>query len=64
MSRIAKSSPKMWEDIFRQNKSNVIEAISSFQAELKKCQKMVEDNQWDRLNDWMKDANTIHDILD
>jgi len=64
MSRIAKSSPKMWEDIFRQNKSNVLEAISSFQAELKKCQKMVENDQWDTLNDWMKDANTIHDILD
>lgn len=63
MSRIAKSSPNMWEDIFRQNKSNVLEAINAFQSELKTCQKMVEDEEWNRLNAWMKDANKLYDIL-
>ena len=63
MSRIAKSSPNMWEDIFRQNKSNVLEAINSFQSELKKCQRMVENEEWEALNHWMEDANTLHDIL-
>ncbi|MCW8822161.1 MAG: prephenate dehydrogenase, partial [Sulfurovum sp.] len=64
MSRIAKSSPNMWEDIFRQNKTNLLEAINSFQSELKKCQKMVENEEWDTLNKWMQDANKLHDILD
>ena len=64
MSRIAKSSPNMWEEIFRQNKSNLLEAISVFQTELKKCKKMVENEEWDTLNDWMNEANTLHDILD
>lgn len=64
MSRIAKSSPNMWEDIFRQNKTNLLEAINSFQSELKKCQKMVENEEWDTLNGWMQDANKLHDILD
>jgi prephenate dehydrogenase len=63
MSRIAKSSPNMWEDIFRQNKDNLLEAINTFQSELKKCQKMVENEEWEALNAWMKDANTLHDIL-
>jgi len=63
MSRIAKSSPNMWEDIFRQNKSNVLEAINAFQVELKKCQKMVENEEWETLNAWMQDANKLHDIL-
>ena len=63
MSRIAKSSPNMWEDIFRQNKENVLGAINCFQKELKKCQKMVENEEWDTLNDWMKEANTLHDVL-
>ena len=63
MSRIAKSSPSMWEDIFRQNKGNLLEAINAFQSELKKCQKMVENEEWENLNQWMKDANTLHDIL-
>jgi len=64
MSRIAKSSPNMWEDIFRQNKNNVLEAINSFQSELKKCQKMVENEEWATLNEWMLEANRLHDILE
>ena len=64
MGRIAKSSPNMWEDIFRQNKNNVLEAIQTFQLELEKCQRMVENEEWESLNDWMTEANTLHDILD
>ncbi|SFV53634.1 Prephenate and/or arogenate dehydrogenase (unknown specificity) [hydrothermal vent metagenome] len=63
MSRIAKSSPNMWEDIFRQNKENLLESIYAFQSELKKCQKMIEHEEWENLNTWMKKANTLHDIL-
>ena len=63
MSRIAKSSPNMWEDIFRQNKTNLLEAIHAFQSELKKCQKMVENEEWEALNGWMQEANSLHDIL-
>jgi len=64
MSRIAKSSPSMWEDIFRQNKTNLIEAIESFEIELRKCRHMIENEEWDTLNNWMQDANKLHDILD
>jgi len=63
MSRIAKSSPSMWEDIFRQNQANLIEAIESFQKELKKCKKMVENQEWEELNSWMTKANKLHEIL-
>jgi prephenate dehydrogenase len=63
MSRIAKSSPKMWEDIFRQNKTNLIEAIEAFETELKECRHMVENEEWETLNKWMAEANTLHDIL-
>ncbi len=63
MSRIAKSSPKMWEDIFRQNKTNLIEAIEAFETELKECRHMVENEEWETLNKWMSEANTLHDIL-
>ncbi len=63
MSRIAKSNPAMWEDIFRQNKDNLLEAIHTFQAELKKCEKMVANEKWNNLHQWMKEANRLHDIL-
>lgn len=63
MSRIAKSNPHMWEDIFRQNKTNLIEAIDAFEAELSTCKRLVKEEKWDELNAWMKEANKLHDIL-
>jgi prephenate dehydrogenase len=63
MSRIAQSSPNMWEDIFRQNRTNLLEAIHSLQSELKKCEKMVEHEEWETLNSWMHEANKLHHIL-
>ncbi|MCF6207570.1 MAG: prephenate dehydrogenase/arogenate dehydrogenase family protein, partial [Sulfurovum sp.] len=63
MSRIAKSNPSMWEDIFRQNKSNLLEAIECFQKELEACKKLVETEKWEALNRWMAEANRLHDIL-
>jgi prephenate dehydrogenase len=63
MSRIAKSSPNMWEDIFRQNRENLLESISSFQYQLQKCKNMIENEEWEELNSWMKSANKLHDIL-
>ena len=63
MSRIAKSSPDMWEDVFRQNKANLLNAIDHFDTELQQCRKMVEGEEWDKLNRWMQEANKLHDIL-
>jgi len=63
MSRIAKSSPDMWEDVFRQNKINLLTAIDHFSEELEKCRRMVMEERWEALNVWMQDANKLHDIL-
>ena len=63
MSRIAKSSPNMWEDIFRQNKSNLLESITAFNAEMQLCKKLIEEEKWDELHQWMAEANKLHDIL-
>jgi prephenate dehydrogenase len=63
MSRIAKSSPNMWEDIFRQNRENLLESIEVFNSEMMLCKKMIEDENWDGLHQWMLEANSLHDIL-
>jgi prephenate dehydrogenase len=63
MSRIAKSSPYMWEDVFKQNKRNLLTAIAYFKDELSSCQDMIESEDWEALNSWMKSANRLHDIL-
>ena len=63
MSRIAKSSPTMWEDIFRQNKSNLLESLKMFNQEMKRCQELIEQEEWEKLHLWMSDANKLHDVL-
>lgn len=64
MSRLAKSSPTMWEDIFRQNKSNLLEAIELFEDELKGLKKSIENDEWNEVNKTMNDGYKLHDILD
>jgi prephenate dehydrogenase len=63
MSRIAKSSPAMWRDIFEQNRDNLLEAIDSFAEELALCRRLVSEEKWDDLSAWMAEANTLHEIL-
>lgn len=63
MSRIAKSSPNMWEDIFRQNRTNLLESIQTFMSELQRCHTMVENEEWEALHQWMGEANQLHEIL-
>lgn len=63
MSRLAKSSPKMWADVFKQNKSNILSSIEIFEKELNKCKKMLEEDNYENLEQWMGDATTLHKIL-
>ena len=63
MSRIAKSSPDMWTDVFRQNRDNLILAIECFKGELERCETMVAQERWDELYNWMQKANGLHTIL-
>jgi prephenate dehydrogenase len=63
MSRIAKSSPAMWTDIFRQNKQNLLQAIECFKGELKRCEELVQNEEWEALHRWMEEANDLHKIL-
>ena len=41
MSRIAKSSPRMWGDIFKQNRENMLESIKSFEDQMNEAKKMI-----------------------
>ena len=64
MSRLAKSSPYMWEDIFRQNKDNLIEAIELFEKELAQLKNAVKDEDWSEVHKIMEDGNRLYEIWD
>ncbi len=63
MSRVAKSSPDMWSDIFRQNRKNLLDSIDMFEEHMKKVRTMVENEEYEELKNWMKKANSLHEIL-
>lgn len=63
MSRIAKSSPQMWSEIFMQNRVNLLESINLFEKELHSAKTMIEKGDWDALSSWMGNATTLHKIL-
>jgi len=63
MSRIAKSSPNMWLDVFKQNKENLLDAINCFSSELDKVKKDIEEDNWESVKEWILSANKLHNIL-
>ncbi len=63
MSRLAKSSPYMWEDVFRQNKENLLEAITLFEKELHNLKENIINEEWEKVHQEMENANRLHDIL-
>jgi len=63
MSRIAKSSPDMWTDVFKQNRENLLKSIDLFEVHMKNVREMVENEEYEKLAKWMKKANTLHEIL-
>lgn len=63
MSRLAKSSPAMWEDVFKQNRVNVLEALDLFEKELQTFKQHIQEENWEALHKDMKDANTLYTIF-
>jgi len=64
MSRLAKSSPNMWEDIFRQNKSNLLEAITLFEDELTLLKQSIINDEWNKVHQKIEAGKKLHDIFD
>jgi prephenate dehydrogenase len=63
MSRLAKSSPAMWEDIFRQNRENVLNAVELFERELQTLKTALQNEDYPELRREMKAANKLYEIF-
>jgi prephenate dehydrogenase len=64
MSRLAKSSPAMWEDIFKQNKKNLLEAIELFEGELGSLKRSIQDDDWNEVRHTLEQGGELHNVLD
>ncbi len=63
MSRLAKSNPDMWTDIFKQNKKNLLTSIEVFKKELRYAHTLIQQERWEELHAWMEEATKLHQIL-
>ncbi|MCH5322163.1 MAG: prephenate dehydrogenase [Helicobacter sp.] len=63
MVRIAKSSPKMWRDIAKQNRNELLKSLKVFEEEMQKAQKLIKEESWEELETWMAKANSLYEIF-
>ena len=61
--RLAKSSPAMWGPIFMQNRENVLDVLNEHIMQLRKFKSCLEKENYDYLQELMKNANKIRRIL-
>jgi prephenate dehydrogenase len=61
--RLAKSSPKMWTDIFEDNKINISRALDNYIYNLNNIRDLINDNKFDELETELKKINYIKNIL-
>ena len=61
--RLAKSSPKMWTDIFDDNKANVLRSLSDYINNLELIKDLIESNKFEELESQLKKTNYIKKIL-
>ena len=63
-SSVAKSHPEMWVPIFKQNKENVLDVLNEHISQLRKFKSALEKENYDLLEDLIRNANKIRGILD
>lgn len=63
MSRLAKSRPDMWTQIFRQNRANLLESIGVFEENLSELKELIKSEKWDELEQKLQKANRLHLIF-
>ena len=61
--RLAKSSPEMWVPIFKQNREHVLKAIDAFDERVHEFKRCLEDNDYEKLEKLIREANQIRDLL-
>ncbi|WP_378185536.1 prephenate dehydrogenase [Aquimarina sp. W85] len=61
--RLAKSSPDMWGPIFKQNKDNVVEALTEYINNLSHFKNLLQNDDFEGIHKEMEDINHIKLIL-
>ena len=58
VTRIAASDPTMWVAILRANRLAILEALEGLEGRLRSVRRMLEEDRWDELEDFLQGART------
>jgi len=61
--RLAKSSPKMWRDVYEQNADNLVDVLNSYIEKMTTFKSHIEARDFDKTAELMQQANEIGRIL-
>ena len=61
--RLAKSHPEMWVPIFKQNKENILDVLNEHITQLRKFKSALEKENYELLEELIRNANKIRGIL-
>ena len=63
-ARLAKSSSEMWSPIFYQNSDNILSILDIYMAKLQEFSTFLRNQDFEKLTDFIKEANKIRKVLD
>ena len=61
--RLAKSHPEMWVPIFKENRENVLDVLNEHISQLRKFKSALEKENYDLLEELIRNANKVREIL-
>ncbi|MEO0580592.1 MAG: prephenate dehydrogenase [Bacteroidota bacterium] len=61
--RLAKSSPRMWADIYQQNAHNLIDVLDEYLSKMQQFRDLIQASDYDQVYQLMEEANKIKKIL-
>ncbi|MFC2948315.1 prephenate dehydrogenase [Virgibacillus sediminis] len=64
ITRIASSNPKMWQDIFHHNQSQMSQLLDEWIKEMAKLKELVEENEKEKMITYLEQAKTYRDGLE
>lgn len=61
--RLAKSSPRMWNDIYEQNSNNILDVLDIYIEKIQEFRNYIAEGKFDKTYQLMEEANKIGQIL-
>jgi prephenate dehydrogenase len=61
--RLAKSSPKMWRDVYEQNAGNIVDVLDIYLEKMQTFRDCIAEGKFDQTYELMNEANAIGPIL-